>query len=65
MILSFLNSIQNLTSLEKLRIEGSRAKSLPDQLQGLTVLKHLSLKMLTGLEALQGVGGQPFVSSVA
>ncbi|XP_058007883.1 putative disease resistance protein RGA3 [Hevea brasiliensis] len=51
----YLNSIQDLPSLENLGVYGdydSRMKSLPDQLQGLTALKSLVICNFNGVEAL-------------
>ncbi|KAF2296384.1 hypothetical protein GH714_037665 [Hevea brasiliensis] len=51
----YLNSIQDLPSLEFLWIYGDirgRIKSLPDQLQSLTTLKTLNIVYFNGMEAL-------------
>ncbi|KAF2296364.1 hypothetical protein GH714_037575 [Hevea brasiliensis] len=51
----YLNSIQDLPSLEFLAIYGDargRIKSLPDQLQSLTTLKGLHIHFFNGMEAL-------------
>ncbi|KAF2296335.1 hypothetical protein GH714_037439 [Hevea brasiliensis] len=51
----YLNSIQDLPSLEFLAIHGDvrgRIKSLPDQLQSLTTLKTLNIVYFNGMEAL-------------
>ncbi|XP_021688692.1 putative disease resistance protein RGA3 [Hevea brasiliensis] len=51
---AYLNSIQDLSSLESLTIYGDckdRIKSLPDQLQRLTALNSLSIWYFYGLEA--------------
>ncbi|XP_055960174.1 putative disease resistance protein RGA3 [Mercurialis annua] len=49
---SYMNSIQNITSLEELEIYGKNLKSLPHQIQWLTSLEHLGINNFEKLEAL-------------
>ncbi|XP_055959889.1 putative disease resistance protein RGA3 [Mercurialis annua] len=49
---SYMNSIQNITSLENLSIYGKNQKSLPHQIQWLTSLEHLGLWCFDKLEFL-------------
>ncbi|XP_055959911.1 putative disease resistance protein RGA3 [Mercurialis annua] len=49
---SYMNSIQNIDSLEKLSIYERNMESLPDQIQGLTSLEYLGIFYADKLEAL-------------